>query len=62
MAIESAKETILEIVGRPFYDQLRVEAMWGYALCGGNPNVMDRSKLFFDKTDKGRAGATANSL
>jgi enoyl-CoA hydratase/carnithine racemase len=62
MAIESAKETILEIIGRPFYDQLRVEAMWGYALCGGNPNVMDRSQQFFDKTDKGRAGATANSL
>jgi enoyl-CoA hydratase/carnithine racemase len=62
MAIESAKETILEIVGRPFYDQLRVEAMWGYALCGGNPSVMDRAGQFFDKTDKGRAGATANSL
>ena len=62
IAIESAKETILEIVGRPFYDQLRIEAMWGYALCGGNPSVMERSKQFFDKTDKGRAGATANSL
>jgi enoyl-CoA hydratase/carnithine racemase len=33
-AIESAKETVLEIIGRPLYDQLRVEAMWGYALCG----------------------------
>ncbi|MDT5413213.1 MAG: hypothetical protein QOG14_5433 [Mycobacterium sp.] len=30
-AIESAKETVLEIIGRPIYDQLRVEAMWGYA-------------------------------
>ena len=30
-AIESAKETVLEIIGRPLYDQLRVEAMWGYA-------------------------------
>lgn len=27
-AIESAKETVLEIIGRPLYDQLRVEAMW----------------------------------
>ena len=30
-AIESAKETVLEIIGRPIYDPLRVEAMWGYA-------------------------------
>ena len=30
-AIESAKETVLEIIGRPIYDQLRVEAVWGYA-------------------------------
>ena len=30
-AIESAKETVLDIIGRPIYDQLRVEAMWGYA-------------------------------
>lgn len=30
-AIESAKEIVLEIIGRPIYDQLRVEAMWGYA-------------------------------
>ena len=30
-AIESAEQTVLEIIGRPIYDQLRVEAMWGYA-------------------------------
>ena len=36
--------------------------MWGYALCGGNPRVMERSQQFFDKTDKGRAGTTASSL
>ena len=30
-AIESAKETVLDIIGHPIYDQLRVEAMWGYA-------------------------------
>lgn len=61
-AIESAKETLLECIGRPLHDQLRVEAMWGYALCGGNQSVMARSQDFFDKTDKGRAGATANPL
>ena len=48
-AIESAKETVLEIIGRPLYDQLRVEVMWGYALCGGNTTGMERSQQFFDK-------------
>jgi enoyl-CoA hydratase/carnithine racemase len=61
-AIESAKETVLEIIGRPLYDQLRVAAMWGYSLCGGNISVMDRSQQFFDKVDRGRAGATATPL
>ena len=61
-AIESAKETVLEIIGRPLHDQLRVEAMWGYALCGGNTTVQERSQQFFDKADLGRAGATASSL
>jgi hypothetical protein len=61
-AIESAKETVFEIIGRPLYDQLRVEAMWGYALCGGNTTVMERSEQFFDKVDRGRAGASANQL
>jgi hypothetical protein len=61
-AIESAKETVLEIIGRPLYDQLRVEAMWGYALCGGNATVMERSQQFFDKVDRGRAGATSTPL
>jgi hypothetical protein len=53
---------VLEIIGRRLYDQLRVEAMWGYALCGGNMSVMERSQQFFDKVDRGRAGATATSL
>jgi AcrR family transcriptional regulator len=53
---------VLEIIGRPLHDQLRVEAMWGYALCGGNTTVMERSQQFFDKVDRGRAGATANPV
>lgn len=61
-AMESAKETVLECIGRPLYDQLRVEAMWGYALCGGNMSVMERSRQFLEKEDKGRAGSTANTL
>ena len=31
--------------------------MWGYALCGGNTTVMERAQQFFDKVDRGRAGA-----
>src|SRR3954451_22686931 len=54
-AIESAKQTVLEVIGRPLPDQLRVEAMWGYALCAGNSSVAGRSQEFFDKTDRGRA-------
>jgi hypothetical protein len=38
------------------------EAMWGYALCGGNAGVMERSQQFFDKTDRGGNCATATPL
>ena len=34
----------------------------GYALCGGNTTVMERSQQFFDKADRGRNGATATPL
>ena len=61
-AIASAKETVHEVIGRTLHDQLRVEAMWGYALCAANPAVAVRSQEFFDKTDRGRAGATATPL
>jgi enoyl-CoA hydratase/carnithine racemase len=52
VAMESAKETVLEIVGRPLYDQLRVEAMWGYALCGGNRSVQERPRRFLEKRSR----------
>ena len=61
-AVESAKETIFEVIGRTLDEQLKVECLFGYALCGGNPAVEQRSKAFLDKQDKGRAGATANKL
>lgn len=48
-AVESAKETILELVGRQLHDQLRIEAMWGYALCGGNPTIRGLMQEFVDK-------------
>jgi hypothetical protein len=41
---------------------IRGEAMWGYALCGGDAGVTERSQQFFDKTDRERYGATATPL
>jgi enoyl-CoA hydratase/carnithine racemase len=61
-AIQSAKETAQEIIGHILYDQLRIEAMWGYALDGGNPAVAGRTQQFFDRTDPGRAGTTVTPL
>jgi hypothetical protein len=41
---------------------ISAEAMWGNAPRGGNAGVMERSQQFFDKTDRGRNGATATPL
>jgi enoyl-CoA hydratase/carnithine racemase len=61
-AVESAKETIFEVIGRTLDEQLKVECLYGYALCGGNPAVVRRSQEFFDKQDKGRAGINSTPL
>jgi len=61
-AVESAKETIFEVIGRTLDEQLKVECLYGYALCGGNPVIVQRSQEFFEKKDKGRAGANATAL
>jgi enoyl-CoA hydratase/carnithine racemase len=58
-AVESAKETILSVIGRPLDDQLQLEALLGYAICGDNPAIRERSEQFFAKTDEGRAGTHA---
>jgi enoyl-CoA hydratase/carnithine racemase len=54
-AVESAKETILEMVGRPLDEQLRIEAMLGYSMLA-NPTVPGLLGKFYDRTDEGRAG------
>src|SRR5271155_5774961 len=53
-AVESAKETIFEVIGRTLDEQLKVECLFGYALCGGNPELARRSQQFLDKGDRGR--------
>jgi enoyl-CoA hydratase/carnithine racemase len=61
-AVESAKETIFEVVGRTLDEQLKIECLYGYALCGGNPELVRRSQEFLDKKDRGRVGAHATQL
>jgi enoyl-CoA hydratase/carnithine racemase len=57
IAVRSAKETILDVIGRPLDDQLRIEALNAYA-CADTEETMGRLSQFYDRTDEGRAGAT----
>ena len=60
-AVRSAKETILDVVGRPLDEQLRIEALNGYS----SPDPEETLALlrrFYDKTDPGRAGEHATHL
>ena len=61
-AVESAKETIFEVIGRTLDEQLKVECLYGYALCGGNPELVRRSEEFLNKQDRGRVGKNATEL
>ena len=61
VAVRSAKETIMEVVGRPLDDQLRIEALNGYS----SPDPEETSALlqrFYDKEDAGRAGSHETPL
>jgi enoyl-CoA hydratase/carnithine racemase len=54
-AVRSAKETILDVIGRPLDDQLRIEALNAYS----SPDPEETKALlsrFYEKTDSGRAG------
>ncbi len=60
-AVRSAKETVLNVIGRPLDDQLTYEALTGYSGLG-NPAVPDLLKKFAEKTDKGRVGKNITDL
>ena len=60
-AVRSAKETILDMIGRNLDDQLRIEALNGYSVAS-RPSVLDRLKRFYNKTDRGRYGSHATPL
>jgi enoyl-CoA hydratase/carnithine racemase len=54
-AVRSAKETILDVIGRPLDDQLRIEALNAYS--SPDPEeTMGRLQRFYDRTDEGRVG------
>ncbi len=54
-AVRSAKETVLDVIGRPLDDQLWIDCINGYTGVA-NPAVRARLEKFYDKTDEGRAG------
>src|SRR3989442_3523085 len=54
-AVESAKETILEVVGRPLDDQLRLECLYSYSTMG-NPEIVERKEAFLGRRDTPRPG------
>jgi enoyl-CoA hydratase/carnithine racemase len=54
-AVRSAKETILDVIGRPLDDQLRIEALNAYATADVD-ETLGLLQRFYDKQDAGRAG------
>jgi enoyl-CoA hydratase/carnithine racemase len=61
IAVRSAKETILDVIGRPLDDQLRIEALNAYA-CADPEETMGLLRRFYEKTDAGRAGTHETEL
>jgi len=60
-AVRSAKETILEVIGKPLDDQLRIEG-WNSYTCVDRADATALLAQFADKTDAGRAGTHPTSL
>ena len=60
-AVRSAKETVLNVIGRPIDDQLAYEAFTGYS-GAANPEMKRRLAEFYDKSDAGRAGRNETPL
>ena len=58
--VESAKDTILEVIGRPLEDQLRLECLYGYSTMG-DPEIVQRRDAFLAHGDADRPGATESA-
>jgi enoyl-CoA hydratase/carnithine racemase len=61
IAVRSAKETILDVIGRPLDDALRLEALNAYS-CADPEETHALLQRFYDKSDAGRAGEHSTSL
>jgi len=60
-AVRSAKETILDVIGRPLDDQLKIDALNGYS--SADPQeTMELLGRFYEKSDEGRAGTHETPL
>jgi enoyl-CoA hydratase/carnithine racemase len=60
-AVRSAKETILDVIGKDLDDQLRTEA-WNAYTCADAQETLGLLQRFYDKSDAGRVGEHATSL
>src|SRR6059036_1031443 len=61
VAVRSAKETILDVIGRPLDDQLRIEALNAYATADVE-ETLALLQRFYEKRDAGRAGTRETPL
>ena len=61
VAVRSAKETILDVIGRPLDDALRIDALNGYS-CADPEETRGLLRAFYEKSDAGRVGEHATSL
>src|SRR5437870_3309017 len=60
-AVRSAKQTILDTVGKTLDEQLRNEA-WNAYTSGSREETLEMLGRFYEKTDAGRAGTHATDL
>jgi enoyl-CoA hydratase/carnithine racemase len=60
-AVRSAKETILDVIGKDLDDQLRTEA-WNAYTCADPEETLELLDRFYAKRDAGRAGRHATAL
>jgi enoyl-CoA hydratase/carnithine racemase len=61
IAVRSAKETILDVIGRPLDEQLRIEALNAYS-CADPEETRMLLQRFYEKSDAGRAGVHGTDL
>src|SRR6476469_9918559 len=60
-AVRSAKQTILDTIGKPLDEQLRNEA-WNAYTCADPEETEALLQAFYEKSDAGRAGTHATEL